>query len=298
MSDKPETASALAGEIAEAVAEWMIKYPVTETMPQVIERILNANPLPRLAMSRDELEEVAWKIAWKMCGRGSSESEKRDTMKAVIVRDFLPLLSSEPPQPAKIVVNVGDRVRDCWQGKVFQIHSIEGEKYYTGPDKFGFLYLRDIAEVLPAEPEPAERNNGELCQCCGDRYETVYRVPNEVWKQIAPNPETIGDDPGHYGGLLCPDCADSRARESGAVLFWEAFEGDWHSCDEPELPAEPPKEEMPVCRVCSETMETVNLKCSWFNDGWLCVCPKHHVAYPGKTESLAIEAARNAGKGE
>lgn len=52
---------------------------------------------------------------------------------------------------------------------------------------------------------------GELCQACGELYQTVYMVPDAVWDQIA-------------GGanLLCLMCADRRARKLGIRLYWEA----------------------------------------------------------------------------
>lgn len=57
---------------------------------------------------------------------------------------------------------------------------------------------------------------GELCQACGDLYQTVYMVPDEVWDQIA-------------GGanLLCLMCADRRARKLGIELYWEAEVGEY-----------------------------------------------------------------------
>ncbi len=66
------------------------------------------------------------------------------------------------------------------------------------------------------------------CQSCGRTYETIYRVPNEVWTKIAPQPETLGKHIEHqFGGLLCMSCADSRALEAGIVLYWDSNAGDW-----------------------------------------------------------------------
>ena len=59
-------------------------------------------------------------------------------------------------------------------------------------------------------------SEGERCQCCGERYLTVYRLPDELWARITPRPESPG------GGLLCPACADERARELGVLLVWSA----------------------------------------------------------------------------
>lgn len=54
---------------------------------------------------------------------------------------------------------------------------------------------------------------GEFCGCCGQRYDTVYEVPDFIWKKIA----------SRRGQLLCPRCADSRARDAGIHLYWGAF---------------------------------------------------------------------------
>lgn len=69
---------------------------------------------------------------------------------------------------------------------------------------------------------------GERCQCCGNLYSTIYRVPNEVWAKIAPQPETLGPHIEHqFGGLLCISCADARAREMGIRLYWDSNADDW-----------------------------------------------------------------------
>lgn len=59
--------------------------------------------------------------------------------------------------------------------------------------------------------ETASHERGELCGACQERYQTIYLVPDKVWDQIA-------------GGtnLLCPKCADARARKLGVELYWEA----------------------------------------------------------------------------
>jgi ribosomal protein L37AE/L43A len=61
----------------------------------------------------------------------------------------------------------------------------------------------------------------ETCQDCGTSYETVYRVPDEVWSQIRPEGKPEG------GGLLCLDCANLRARRLGIDLWWTATVGGW-----------------------------------------------------------------------
>lgn len=79
-----------------------------------------------------------------------------------------------------------------------------------------------------AETEIVKEQAGEQCHACGNRYTTIYRVPNEVWAKIAPNRETLGQHPEHqFGGLLCPACADRRASELGIILYWDANTGDW-----------------------------------------------------------------------
>ena len=60
--------------------------------------------------------------------------------------------------------------------------------------------------------------SAEICQLCGLEYETVYQVPDDVWNIIKPT---------RYegGGLLCPTCADRRARSMGLILFWSCAIG-------------------------------------------------------------------------
>jgi len=59
----------------------------------------------------------------------------------------------------------------------------------------------------------------ETCQSCGRQYRTVYRVPDELWRQVTK--KTKG------GGLLCPTCFDNAARQQGIELFWSAQEGQY-----------------------------------------------------------------------
>lgn len=67
---------------------------------------------------------------------------------------------------------------------------------------------------------------GERCQVCGIRYLTWYSVPDEVWALITPKTENLA------AGLLCPTCADGRARSSGLTLYWRAtaHEADTAMC--------------------------------------------------------------------
>ena len=56
----------------------------------------------------------------------------------------------------------------------------------------------------------------EHCQVCGKEYETVYSIPDEVWRKITPKDGEAG--------LLCIECADQRARRMGRELYWIAQE--------------------------------------------------------------------------
>lgn len=71
---------------------------------------------------------------------------------------------------------------------------------------------------------------GEKCDACGRRYRAVYRVPNDVWAQIAPKKDELGEYPEHqFGGLLCVDCAWRAANEQGITLYFEGMPGGWMS---------------------------------------------------------------------
>ncbi|HSH41645.1 MAG TPA: hypothetical protein VK973_05910 [Arenicellales bacterium] len=77
----------------------------------------------------------------------------------------------------------------------------------------------------------------EKCQACGRFYDTVYRVPDDVWAQIAPREDTLGPYAEHQGGgLLCVDCAWTRAREKGITLYFEGTPGWWGSDSQPTEP--------------------------------------------------------------
>ncbi|MFL1405420.1 hypothetical protein ACJO2E_08765 [Marinobacter sp. M1N3S26] len=65
-----------------------------------------------------------------------------------------------------------------------------------------------------------EHGAGELCQSCGRTYHAIYWAPDHVWDHIKPSPE--GD-----GGLLCVECAHSRAKEAGFVLRFSGSEKWW-----------------------------------------------------------------------
>lgn len=52
---------------------------------------------------------------------------------------------------------------------------------------------------------------GETCGFCGSTYDAVYRVPDDVWERIRAD-----------ATLLCPECADSQARDAGIALYWSA----------------------------------------------------------------------------
>jgi len=59
----------------------------------------------------------------------------------------------------------------------------------------------------------------EHCQVCGKGYLTIYQVPDEIWKRITPKEGEAG--------LLCPECADTRARVLGIELYWSANDGSF-----------------------------------------------------------------------
>ena len=61
------------------------------------------------------------------------------------------------------------------------------------------------------------------CDVCGSSFMTIYKVPDEVWKQIKPEGAVEG------AGLLCPQCAMVRAEAQGIRLYWEAATGWWAS---------------------------------------------------------------------
>lgn len=69
-----------------------------------------------------------------------------------------------------------------------------------------------ISDLLGA----ARLAEGEHCQECGAAYDTVYWLPDDIWALITPKPDNAG------AGLLCPTCADKRARRAGIYLKWEA----------------------------------------------------------------------------
>ncbi len=66
-----------------------------------------------------------------------------------------------------------------------------------------------------------ESTEDEVCQICGNAYAEIYHVPDDVWEAIKPPGKVEG------AGLLCPRCADSRARENSITLYWEASSGWW-----------------------------------------------------------------------
>jgi hypothetical protein len=88
-------------------------------------------------------------------------------------------------------------------------------------------YLQAIVSEYDAALTPAPvSDHGDQCDCCGRNYRTVYRVPNDLWAQIAPRPDTLGPHPEHQGGgLLCSECATDAATRYGVNLTFEASEG-------------------------------------------------------------------------
>ena len=70
----------------------------------------------------------------------------------------------------------------------------------------------------------------EVCQNCECCYDTVFRVPDDVWERLT----------GHIDdrGLLCPACCDLLARRAGLELYWEATVGEYPVAAEREACAE------------------------------------------------------------
>jgi hypothetical protein len=60
-------------------------------------------------------------------------------------------------------------------------------------------------------------DEGERCQACRRAYLTVYDLPDAIWSAITPSAHP-------HGGLLCPACADERARSVGLLLYWTAYD--------------------------------------------------------------------------
>ena len=79
---------------------------------------------------------------------------------------------------------------------------------------------RETSEGVFVEPSPApeEPSEGERCQACGRRYDTVWRAPDSLWARVS------GE-----AGTLCPKCFDEKARALGISLYWECAEGEYPS---------------------------------------------------------------------
>lgn len=78
----------------------------------------------------------------------------------------------------------------------------------------------------------------ELCQNCECYYDTVFRVPDDVWEKL------IGHEGGR--GLLCPTCCDLLARRAGLELYWEAAVGEYPVARERERCAKVAESYFPV----------------------------------------------------
>lgn len=83
---------------------------------------------------------------------------------------------------------------------------------------WGWVALSGHAEGCTRRTNDAA---GEECQSCWKYYTTVYWLPDDVWACITPRPLQEG------AGLLCPPCADKRARAAGIDLFWGAGVGEY-----------------------------------------------------------------------
>lgn len=68
---------------------------------------------------------------------------------------------------------------------------------------------------------PAGELGGDVCDGCGREYWVVFNVPSDVWAKIAPCPDTL-DRFNYRGGMLCPDCAATRAKGLGVHLVFTA----------------------------------------------------------------------------
>ena len=91
-------------------------------------------------------------------------------------------------------------------------NAVEGDDPYTAEIRKKFAELRKTTT-----------EDGDICDGCDNAYKSVFRVPDEVWSQIAPKPDSLGEHIEHqYGGLLCLNCADNAARKSGITLVWDA----------------------------------------------------------------------------
>ena len=89
-------------------------------------------------------------------------------------------------------------------------------RVYKGSDTAAITAWNTRASLTTTE-------DGDICDGCDNAYKSVFRVPDEVWSQIAPKPDSLGEHIEHqYGGLLCLNCADYAARKSGITLVWEA----------------------------------------------------------------------------
>jgi len=95
-------------------------------------------------------------------------------------------------------------------------------------------------KLVPPEPkeypQAAENQSGtqelkpsEECDYCGALYNTIYRLPDDIWDRIK------HDDKRGVFELICPKCADKLARRNGIYLYWEGTEGNWASPIEDEL---------------------------------------------------------------
>ncbi len=89
-------------------------------------------------------------------------------------------------------------------------------------------------ELLKANPDAAEH-----CQRCGRAYSLVWRAPDELWHAVT------GCMDG--GGLYCPECFVSMAREKGIEVYWDACRAEeWYK------PAAAAPGKLPLCPFCAK----------------------------------------------
>lgn len=57
------------------------------------------------------------------------------------------------------------------------------------------------------------RDNGCMCQCCGQRYKVDFIVPDELWEKIKPKGKAVG------AGLLCGWCIVENIEAGGFAAY-------------------------------------------------------------------------------
>lgn len=160
-----------------------------------------------------EAKDLAWKA---FCEAPTSRDLGRSKVDAAVAAALE--WQSQQAQ-GEVVAYYDPRPGVDWECRFLEPDVIEQEdnrKFYTVP-----LIANQLAPVASPEHE------GDICDKCKRAYSCVHNVPNDVWAKIAPRPETLGEH-NYGGGLLCPDCAATAAKEIGVHLIfageqWEEF---------------------------------------------------------------------------